>query len=387
MKPSGNALFRDMPTTVFEAMSRLAREHQAINLGQGFPDGDGPADVRSQAATAVTEGWNQYPPMLGLPELRQAVAEHDSRFYGLSVDWRTEVMVTSGATEALAAALFGLVDPGDEVVLIEPLYDAYLPLVRRAGAVPRFVSLDPPDWRLTADALAAAMSDRTRAILINNPLNPAARVFGAEELAIVARAAIAHDAVVIADEVYEHIVFDGRAPISLLAQPGMRDRTVRIGSAGKTFSLTGWKVGYVTAAADLLAPLSKAHQFLVFTTPPHLQSAVSYGLRKDDGYFQGLADEMQAKRDRFVGGLRRLGLPVLPCEGTYFANIEITGLGTGEDDVALCTRMTAEAGVTAIPVSAFTPHRPTRGVVRFCFAKQDAVLDAAIHRLEAWLDR
>lgn len=387
MKPIGSALFRDMPTTVFEAMSRLARDHQAINLGQGFPDGDGPADVRGRAATAVVEGWNQYPPMLGLPELRQAVAEHDSRVYGLSVDWPTEVMVTSGATEALAAALFGLVDPGDEVVLIEPLYDAYLPLVHRAGAVPRFLSLDPPDWRVTAEALAAVMSDKTRAILINNPLNPAARVFGADELAVIAQAAIAHDTIVIADEVYEHIVFDGRAPISLLAQPGMRDRTVKIGSAGKTFSLTGWKVGYVTAAADLLAPISKAHQFLVFTTPPHLQSAVAYGLRKGDGYFADLAAEMQAKRDRFVGGLTRLGLDVLPCEGTYFVNIDIGGLDTASDDVAFCTRMTTEAGVTAIPVSAFTPHRPTRGVVRFCFAKQDAILDAAVDRLGAWLNR
>ena len=385
MRPIGNLLYRDMPTTVFETMSRLAKAHDAINLGQGFPDGTGPQDVLAKAAEAVTTGWNQYPPMLGIPDLRRAVAAHDARFYGLDVDWQREVMVTSGATEAIAAALFGLIDPGDEVVLIEPLYDAYLPLVRRAGGVPRFVSLRPPDWRVEAAALAAAMSSKTRAILLNNPLNPAARVFDTAELSIIAQAAQARDAIVIADEVYEHIVFDGRQPVSMLAQPGMRDRTVKIGSAGKTFSLTGWKVGYVTAAPELLAPISKAHQFLVFTTPPNLQVAVAYGLSQDDSYFFGLANEMAAKRDRFISGLKRLGLTVLPCEGTYFVNIATTDLDDRADDVALCTELTQEAGVAAIPVSAFTPHQPTQGVIRFCFAKQDAVLDAALDRLGRWL--
>jgi N-succinyldiaminopimelate aminotransferase len=377
-----NPIFGDMPTTVFEVMSRLAREHDAINLGQGFPDGTGPRDVLEAAARAVTDGWNQYPPMLGLPELRQAVAAHDRRFYGLEVDWQTETMVTSGATEALAACLLGLITPGDEVVLFQPLYDAYVPMVRRAGGVPRFVTLGPPDWRLTREALQAAVSPKTRLFLFNNPLNPAAKVFDADELALIAEAAEAADAAVICDEVYEHIVFDGRAHIPLITLPGMRNRCLKIGSAGKTFSLTGWKVGYVTAAPELLAPVSKAHQFLVFTTPPNLQTAVAYGLGKGDGYFDGLTAEMQAKRDRFATGLARIGFDVLPCGGTYFVNIDITGTGFNGDDTAFCRHITETAGVAAIPVSAFFHQDKLTTVARFCFAKADAVLDGALERLE-----
>ncbi|MCB9946476.1 MAG: aminotransferase [Rhodospirillaceae bacterium] len=377
-----NPIFGGMPTTVFEVMSRLAREHDAINLGQGFPDGAGPRDVLEAAGRAVVEGWNQYPPMLGLAELRQAVAAHEHRFYGLEVDWQTETMVTSGATEALAACLLGLITPGDEVVLFQPLYDAYVPMVRRAGGVPRFVTLGPPDWRLTREALQAAVSERTRLILFNNPLNPAAKVFDRDELALIAEAAVAADAVVICDEVYEHLVFDGRPHIPLITLPGMRRRCLKIGSAGKTFSLTGWKVGYITAAAELLAPVSKAHQFLVFTTPPNLQAAVAYGLGKDDSYFTGLVAEMQAKRDRFATGLKRIGFDVLPCGGTYFVNIDIAGTGFNGDDVAFCRHITEQAGVAAIPVSAFYHQDALTTVARFCFAKADTVLDGALERLD-----
>ncbi len=272
-----NPIFADLPTTVFEVMSALARETGAVNLGQGFPDDPGPADVRAKAAEAVVEGWNQYPPMMGLPELRRGIAQHYARWQGLDLDPDTEVMVTSGATEALAGALMALIEPGDEVVLFEPMYDAYLPLVRRAGGVPRFVTLTPPHFRLTEEALSAAFSPRTKVVLLNNPLNPAATVFPDEDLERLAGFCRRCDAIALCDEVWEHVVFDGRRHRPLMAFPGMRERTVKIGSAGKIFSLTGWKVGFVMAAPSLMRGLAKAHQFLTFTTPPNLQAAVAYG--------------------------------------------------------------------------------------------------------------
>lgn len=380
MKPA-NALFAKTGTTVFEVMSRLALQHDAINLGQGFPDGRGPEDVLQAAADALLSGWNQYPPMMGIPALRQAVAEHGRRFYGLEVDWQREVMVTSGATEALAACLLGLIEPGDEVVLFQPLYDCYAPMVRRAGGVPKYVSLAPPDWRFDRADLERAFSPRTKLVLLNNPLNPAAKVFSREELTLIAEFIEGADAYAVCDEVYEHIVFDGRPHIPLITLPGMRDRCLKIGSAGKTFSLTGWKVGYVTASPDLLAPVSKAHQFLVFTTPPNLQSAVAFGLSKDETYFAGLSAEMQAKRDRLATGLQEIGLNVLPCAGTYFVNVDVCEAGFEGDDVAFCRHITETAGVAAIPNSAFYQEDPLNTVVRFCFSKQDSVLDEAIARM------
>ncbi len=378
---SVNPVYAGLGTTVFETMSRLARQHQAVNLGQGFPDDRGPADVLARAAQSLLEGSNQYPPMMGLPELRQALASHAERFYGLSVDWESETMVTSGATEALAAAIFALVEPGDEVVLIEPFYDAYLPLVLRAGATPRFISLRPPHWRLERADFQAAFSPRTKMIIVNNPMNPTGRVFDAEELALIAEFAEGADAFILADEVYEHIVFDGARHRTLLAQPDLRDRVIKLGSAGKTFSLTGWKVGYVTAVPRIMTLLAKAHQFLTFTTPPNLQAAVAFGLSQPAAYFDDLAAEMQRRRDRFVNGLRVLGLDALLCEGTYFANIEIGGLGLAEGDERFCQLLVERHGVAAIPVSAFYSARPVRSVIRFCFAKQDAVLDQALTQL------
>ena len=375
-----NSVLAGLPTTVFEVMSRLARETGAINLGQGFPDDPGPADVRAKAAEAVVNGWNQYPPMLGLPELRQAVADHYRHHQGLSLDPESEVMITSGATEAIAGALFALIEPGDEVVLFQPMYDAYLPLVLRAGGVPRFVTLKPPHWRLSEEALAAAFSERTKVVLFNNPLNPSAVVYGREDLELLARFCERFDAIAICDEVWEHLVFDGRRHLPLMTLPAMRERCVKIGSAGKIFSLTGWKVGFVSAAPDILKVLAKAHQFLTFTTPPNLQSAVAYGLAKEDAYFEGMRRDFARSRDRFTEGLRSLGLAVLPSEGTYFVNIDIAPLGE-EDDVTFCKRLVAERGVAAIPVSAFYHENPVRNVVRFCFAKKDATLDGALERL------
>jgi N-succinyldiaminopimelate aminotransferase len=382
-----NPVFADLPVSVFEVMSRLAREHGAVNLGQGFPDDPGPEDVRRRAAEAVVDGWNQYPPMMGLPELRQAIAAHYRHWQGLTLDPDSEVMVTSGATEAIAGSLFALIEPGDEVVLFQPLYDAYLPLVRRAGGVARFVRLEPPHWRFSESALAQAFSPKTKVVLFNNPLNPAGIVFPREDLELLARFCQRFDAVAVCDEVWEHVVFDGRRHLPLIAIPGMRERCVKIGSAGKIFSLTGWKVGLVCAAPDLMRVLAKAHQFLTFTTPPNLQAAVAYGLAKADDYFTAMRRDFERSRDRFAGGLRALGFPVLACQGTYFLNIDLKPLGLNEDDESFCRRLVAEHKVAAIPMSAFYADDPIRSVVRFCFAKRDQTLDSALERLAGVLER
>ena len=379
---SANSVLSSYGTTVFEVMSRLAQEHEAVNLGQGFPDGNGPADVVEAAADYLAHGVNQYPSMMGLPALRQAVAAHNQRFYGLEVDWQSEVMVTSGATEALAACLFGLIEPGDEVVLFEPLYDSYLPIVRRAGGVPKLVRLAPPDWGFPRDALEAAFSNETKLILLNSPMNPCARVFDANELAFIAGLLERHDSFAVCDEVYEHLIFDGRRHVPLMTLPGMRERVLRIGSAGKTFSLTGWKVGYITAAPGLMATVAKAHQFLTFTTPPNLQAAVAYGLGKKDNYFDGLKDDLQSKRDLLGDGLRELGFEVMDCAGTYFITTDFRPLGFNGTDEEFCRHITVEAGAAAVPVSAFYVSGGIDHFARFCFCKEEASLTEALSRLK-----
>ena len=376
-----NSVFSKLPTTIFEVMSSLARDHQAINLGQGFPDDPGPEDVRRKAADAVLNGYNQYPSMMGIPELRQAIADHYRRFHQVDLDPAREVLVTSGATEAIAGALFALIEQGDEVVLFQPTYDAYVPLVERAGGVPRFVNLRPPHWTFTEEDLAAAFGPKTRAVIFNNPLNPCGIVYQRDQLELLARFCIRHSAVAICDEVWEHLLFDGREHVSMLTVDGMRERAVKIGSAGKIFSLTGWKVGLVAAAPDLMKVLAKAHQFLTFTTPPNLQVAVAYGLAKDDAYFTTMRAGFQRSRDRLEKGLSERGFSVMPSEGTYFLTVDLSGFGL-KDDAAFCRELVVQRGVAAIPVSAFYTVNPVRNVVRFCFAKHDATLDAALARLE-----
>jgi N-succinyldiaminopimelate aminotransferase len=377
-----NSIFADLPTTIFEVMSTLARQKQAINLGQGFPDDPGPEDVRRKAAEAVMDGYNQYPSMMGLPDLRSAIAVHYKRFQNIDLDPEREVMVTSGATEAIAGAILGAIEPGDEVVLFQPTYDAYLPLVLRAGGVAKFVNLKPPHWTFTEADLDAAFSPRTRAVIFNNPLNPCGIVYCRDQLELLARYCVRFNAIAICDEVWEHVIFDDRVHVSMLNIPSMRERTIKIGSAGKIFSLTGWKVGLVAAAPEILKVIAKSHQFLTFTTPPNLQVAVAYGLGKDKEYFTTMRAAYQRSRDRFCHGLTERGFAVIPSQGTYFVNIDIAPLGWN-DDVAFCHRLVETFGVAAIPVSAFYAKDPVTHVVRFCFAKHDATLDAGLARLEA----
>jgi N-succinyldiaminopimelate aminotransferase len=343
-----NPLFANLPTTIFEVMSSLARDLGAINLGQGFPDDPGPEDVRVKAAEFTLNGYNQYPSMMGVPELRQAIAQHYKHWQGLDLDWSAEVMVTSGATEALAAALLATIQPGDEVVLFEPMYDAYLPIVKLAGGVPKFVTLQPPYFRLTPEALAAAFTDRTRVVVLNNPLNPTATIFPEEDLKLLAEYCVRFNSIAVCDEVWEHVVFDGQRHVPLMAMPGMRERTIKISSAGKIFSLTGWKIGFVMAPPDLLRVVAKTHQFLTFTTPPNLQHAVAYGLGKEDAYFTSMRAGFQRSRDRLVEGLIDLGFHIIPAAGTYFVNVDIGSLGE-DDDEAFCLKLVREHGVATIP--------------------------------------
>jgi N-succinyldiaminopimelate aminotransferase len=380
--PAFNPVFAKQGTTIFTVMSALATEHKAVNLGQGFPDLDGPEAIRAAAAKVLMEGPNQYPPMQGVPELRRALSDHARHFYKLDYDWSDEVLVTSGGTEALTSAIMGLVGPGDEVVLIEPAYDSYRPIVEAVGGVAKIVTLSPPGWRLTEEALAAAVTPKTKAVMINSPLNPIGRVFDTHEMAAMARVLANSNAVAICDEVYEHLTYDGRPHIPLATLPGMRERTVRVGSAGKIFSLTGWKVGWLTGPRALISVIAKAHQFLTFTTSPALQLGITHGLKHEMESAIALARRLQDNRDLLTSGLKELGFAILPSEGTYFLTAGIQNL-TNEKDRAFCERLVREAGVALIPLSEFFsgPGRPDT-YVRFAFCKQRNVIEEALARLK-----
>jgi N-succinyldiaminopimelate aminotransferase len=379
--PHFNTVFSGLPTTIFTVMSALAVEHGAINLGQGFPDEDGPLEIRESAAAALREGPNQYPPTRGVAALRQAIAAHAKRFYGFEFDPDRNVLVTSGGTEALTASILALSGEGGEVVLIEPAYDSYRPIALAAGARVKSLKLEPPAWRLEEGALAECVTPETRVVMLNTPLNPIGRAFDRDELAGVARVLARSNAIAICDEVYEHLIFDGRAHLPLMLFPGMAQRAVRVGSAGKMFSLTGWKVGWVTGAAPLIDVIAKAHQFITFTTPPALQRGVAYALENEIDFTLALTGSLQANRDLLADRLARLGFDVLPCEGTYFLTAGIRQL-TNERDEAFCKRLTKEAGVALIPLSAFFESGEPNHLVRFAFCKKRELLEEALVRLE-----
>jgi N-succinyldiaminopimelate aminotransferase len=367
-------------TTVFAEMSALAVATGSINLGQGFPDVDGPAEIVEAAVAALRGGQNQYPPGIGITELRQAIAAHQQRFYGLDYDAGTEVLVTTGATEAVAAAVLGLVEPGDEVIALEPYYDSYAANIAMAGGVRVPVTLRPPDFALDVSALNSAVTPRTRLILLNSPHNPTGAVLSLAELQAVADIAVEHDLVVVSDEVYEHLVYEGRhVPIATL--PGMRDRTVTISSGGKTFSFTGWKVGWACAPPELLVAVRTAKQFLTYVSGAPLQPAIAVGLGLPDAYFEELRDSLRARRDLLCGGLASLGLEVFRPRGTYFVTTDIRPLGF-TDGVEFCRVLPERCGVVAIPHQVFYDNVELgRPLVRWAFCKRPEVLAEALRRL------
>ncbi|WP_189223981.1 pyridoxal phosphate-dependent aminotransferase [Saccharothrix coeruleofusca] len=375
---------RPFTSTIFAEMTALATRTGAVNLGQGFPDTDGPAGMLQAAKDAIDAGANQYPPGPGVPELRQAVAEHRTR-YGTHYDPDTEVLITVGATEAIAATLLALVEPGDEVLLVEPYYDSYAACVAMAGATRRAVGLveDPETGRLGLDvaALRAAIGPRTRALLLNSPHNPTGTVLTRAELAEVARLCVEHDLVAITDEVYEHLVFDAHEHVPLATLPGMAERTVTISSAGKTFNCTGWKIGWVCGPAELVAAVRAAKQFLTFVGGAPFQPAVAHALRHELEWVEGLRTSLQDKRSRLAEGLTEAGFAVRPCEGTYFITADVRPLGF-TDGARLCRELPERIGVAAVPVQVFTDHPDRwRHLVRFAFCKRDEVLDEALRRL------
>ncbi|MFB7905371.1 pyridoxal phosphate-dependent aminotransferase [Kitasatospora sp. NPDC056076] len=380
-RPLLNRRLAGMGTTIFAEMSALATATGSINLGQGFPDTDGPEEVREAAVRALREGrGNQYPPGPGIPELRQAIAEHQQRFHGLAYDPDTEVLVTAGATEAIAAALLALLEPGDEVIALEPFYDSYAACIAMAGAVRRPLTLRAPHFRPDLDELRALINPRTRLLLINTPHNPTGTVLTAEELAGIAALAIEHDLLVITDEVYEHLVF-GATHRPLAALPGMRERTVTISSAGKTFSFTGWKVGWVTASPALVAAVRTAKQYLTYVSAGPFQYAVAEALRLPDGYFDTLRTDLRRKRDLLLDGLTAAGFRAFTPEGTYFVTTDITPLGE-KDGIDFCRALPERCGVVAIPNAVFYDDPDAgRSLVRFTFCKKDEVLQEAVDRL------
>ena len=375
-----NPLYEQMQTSVFERMSGLAAMHGAINLGQGFPDFGWPEEILDAAARALKEGSNQYAPSRGLPVLREAVAAHYNRHHSLSLT-AEQVCVTSGATEALAAAVLATLQPGDEAIVFTPAYDAYAPLIRRAGGTVREVSLRPPEWRIDRDELEAAIGPMTRAIIFNNPHNPTGRLFDAGELDVIAAAARDHGLIVISDEVWEHILLDGQAFTPLASLPGMEERTIKCGSAGKIFSLTGWKIGWLVAAPEMATVAARAHQFLTFASAPNLQSAVAYGLNDGDAWIEPMRQRFARARDLMAEGLRAAGYDVLDSASTYFQCVDLAASGISLDDEAFAKLAVEQAGVAVVPLSAFAEDNPPRHMVRLCFAKQDATIEAGIAAL------
>lgn len=375
-----NRLYESIGESIFGRMSALAARHGAVNLGQGFPDFGWPDEVLDAAARALTERSNQYAPARGLTELREAIAAHYNRHHGLDIG-ADHICVTSGGTEALGACILAVVEPGDEVIIFAPAYDSYAPMIRRAGGTVREVALTPPTWRIEADALAAAVTARTRAIILNNPHNPAGRLFSREELETVAVVAREHDLVVISDEVWEHVILDGQAFTPLASLPGMAERTLKVGSAGKIFSLIGWKVGWIVAAPPMAALAAKAHHFLTYATAPNLQWAVSYGLNEGDAWIEPMKARFERARDRMRERLKAAGFAVLPVGATYFLCVDLAASGIMMSDQEFADMAVERAGVAVVPLSVLAEQNPPCHLVRLCFGKKDETIDAGVEAM------
>ena len=381
--PHLTAKLQGFGTTIFAEMSALATATASVNLGQWFPDSDGPREVLDVAIAGINGGLNQYPPGLGMQVLREAIAAHQHRFYGLDYDPASEVLVTAGATEALAGALLALLETGDEVVVFEPMFDSYAPCISLAGAVTKPVTLRPPHFGFDPDELRAAITPKTRLILFNSPHNPTGRVFSREEVQLVAQLALEHDLLVVTDEVYEHLLFDGAEHVAMAALPGMRDRTLVISSGGKTFSTTGWKIGWLCGPAALVTAARTAKQFLTYVSGAPFQPAIAHGLGLPDSFYAQLAADLQAKRDRLLPGLIEAGFEVFHSSATYFVTVDIRPLQPDGDGMAFCRSLPHRCGVVAIPTEVlYLNKHEGRHLVRFAFCKQLDVLDEAVRRLK-----
>jgi N-succinyldiaminopimelate aminotransferase len=381
--PYLTAKLQGFGTTIFAEMSALAIDTGSVNLGQGFPDTDGPREVLDAAIDAINGGLNQYPPGAGLPVLRQAIVQHQQRFYGVSYDPDTEVLVTAGATEALAGALLGMLDTGDEVVVFDPMFDSYAPCIALAGAVPKPVLLRGPNYDFDPDEFRSAIGPKTKLILLNTPHNPTGRVFTRDEVQCIADVAIERDLVVVTDEVYEHLIFDNAEHVALAAIPGMRERTLVISSGGKTFNTTGWKIGWMCGPAALVSASRTAKQFLTYVNGGPFQPAIAVGLQLPDSFFEALAADLQAKRDRLMPGLIEAGFDVYPTNGTYFVTADIRPLQPDGDGMAFCRQLPHACGVVAIPNEVlYLDKEAGRHLVRFAFCKRLDVIDEAVRRLK-----
>jgi N-succinyldiaminopimelate aminotransferase len=381
-RPYLSSRLQGFGTTIFAEMSALAVETGAINLGQGFPDTDGPAAVAEAAVAAIRAGHNQYPPGIGIADLRHAVSEHQRRFWGLDFDPDAEVLITAGATEAIAAAVLALCEPGDEVLTFDPSYDSYRAVAAMAGATLRVVTLHPPAYDFDINTLAAAVTPRTRLVLLNSPHNPTGKVFSPDELAAIASVCTDHDLIAVTDEVYEHLVYDG-THIPLATLPGMADRTLTISSGGKTFSFTGWKIGWVCGRPELVAAVRTAKQFLTYVNGAPFQPAIAAGLRLGDNYFDELRDDLAYKRDVLCEGLQAAGLTVYRPAGTYFVTADIRSIGE-DDGMAFCRSLPHRCGVVAVPNRVFYADPETgRSLVRFAFCKRVELLEQAASRLKS----
>jgi len=382
--PYLSSKLQGLGTTIFGEMSALAVATDSVNLGQGFPDSDGPREVLDAAIAAINGGQNQYPPLIGVPSLRAAIVEHQQRFYGMTFDPETEVLVTCGASEALASTMIGLLDTGDEVVTFEPTYDMYSACAAMSGATIKPVTLRPPHYAADIDEVRAAITPRTKLILLNTPHNPTGKVFTRDEMLAIAEIAIEHDLVVVTDEVYEHLIFDGLEHIAMADLPGMRERTLTISSGGKTFNTTGWKVGWVVGPAALVSAVRTAKQYLTYVHSGPFQPAIAAGLRLPDAFFAEIAADLQAKRDRLCAGLLETGFDVFQPYGTYFVTVDIRPLRADGDGYAFCRELPHRCGVVAIPNEVFyVDPRRGRHLVRFAFCKRFEVLDEAVSRLKA----
>lgn len=376
--PNGmNPLYEQMKTSVFEQMSLAATKNGAVNLGQGFPDFGWPEEILHVAQRALVQSSNQYAPSRGLPVLRDAVAAHYGRHFGQHLN-ADQVCVTSGATEALAAAILATIVPGDDVIILTPAYDSYAPMIRRAGGLPIEVALRPPHWRINRQSIELAITSRTRAILFNNPHNPTGRLFDRDELEAISAVALAHDLTIISDEVWEHVILNGGRFTPIATLPNMAGRTIKVGSAGKIFSLTGWKVGWTIASPDWSNAIARAHQFLTFATAPNLQSAVAFGLNEGDQWIEPMQIRFRSARDRMAQGLQRVGFVVLDPASTYFLCVDLEASGLSVDDHLFADLAVNRAGVAVIPLSPFAECDPVRHLVRVCFAKLDETIDAGI---------